>query len=46
MNSWKSEKMMKDAKYSISWELNCIAGLTLYEEVAKGVWGVAKRDRV
>lgn len=34
--SW-SGKGMKDAKYSVSWELNSIAGLTLYEEAIKGV---------
>lgn len=28
---------MKDSKYTVGWELNCIAGLNLYKEVAEGI---------
>lgn len=32
MNSWKSAKGMKDSRYSVSWELNCIASLTFQQQ--------------
>lgn len=36
--NWKIRKGMKDARYSASWNLNCIAGFTLYGETAEEVF--------
>lgn len=35
MNTWKNEERMNDAKYTRIQKLNCIAGLTWYEEAAE-----------
>lgn len=37
MQIWKCGKGIKDAKYSVRCEINCIAGFNLYEEAAKTV---------
>lgn len=37
MNSWKGGKTIKDAKYTVGYELNCTAGYNSDEEAAEGV---------